>query len=74
MNETYTQEDSVPLADICERYFGLSELVAKRKAAKGELPVKAFRLSGTRRGPLFVLKADLDALAKNRGQLDLPLE
>lgn len=54
--------DLVPLSEICEKMFGLSLRVARRKAATGTLPVKAFRMSGNKRGPLFVHKADLEKL------------
>lgn len=54
---------------ICERYFGVTPKIARRKAALGTLPVAAFRLSGNRRGPLLVRKDDLDALvAKSASQ------
>lgn len=52
----------VELSEVCKRYFGLSPRIAQRKAIAGTLPVKAFRMSGGRRGPLFVRKADLEAL------------
>lgn len=48
------------LSDICEEFFGVTERVAIRKASLGLLPVPAFRLTGTRKGPLFVLRGDLD--------------
>lgn len=53
--------DLQPLSEICEQYFGLTERIAQRKASLGMLPVPAFRLSGTRKGPLYVRKADLEA-------------
>ena len=48
------------LSDVCQDYFGITERIAQRKASMGLLPVPAFRLTGTRRGPLFVLQSDLD--------------
>ena len=51
--------DLLPLSTVCAEYFGLSERIAQRKASMGLLPIPAFRLSGTRKGPLR--KADLDA-------------
>ena len=48
------------LKDVCSEYFGLTEGVAMRKASLGLLPVPAFRLSGTRKGPMYVRKCDLD--------------
>lgn len=59
-------EDLIPLDEICEKWFGVTPKIARRKAALGTLPVPAFRLSGTRRGPLFVSKAALDQLVADR--------
>ncbi len=53
--------DLLLLSTVCAEYFGLSERIAQRKASMGLLPVPAFRLSGTRKGPLYIRKADLDA-------------
>lgn len=58
----------IPLADICKSHFDLSFVVARRRFAAGTLPIKAFRLNNSRRGPIFVHRADLDALiARRRG-------
>jgi hypothetical protein len=54
-------EELTLLSTICEEYFGLSDRVAQRKASCGLLPIPAFRLSGTRKGPLYIRKSDLDA-------------
>lgn len=53
--------DLLLLSTVCAEYFGLSERIAQRKASMGLLPVPAFRLSGTRKGPLYIRKVDLDA-------------
>lgn len=53
--------DLLLLSTVCAEYFGLSERIAQRKASMGLLPVPAFRLSGTRKGPLYIRKFDLDA-------------
>lgn len=53
--------DLLLLSTVCAEYFGLSERIAQRKASMGLLPVPAFRLSGTRKGQLYIRKADLDA-------------
>lgn len=45
---------TIPLAEVCERYFGLSLPEAMRKAAVNELPVPAFRLTSSRKAPLVV--------------------
>jgi hypothetical protein len=42
-------------------YFGITERIATRKASNGLLPVPAFRLTGTRKGPLYVMQSDLEA-------------
>ena len=49
------------LADVCKRYFNITPRIAQRKASLGLLPIPAFRLTGTRKGPLYVRKCDLDA-------------
>ena len=49
------------LKDVCAEYFNLTERGAKSKAANGLLPVPAFRIAGTRRGPFYVRKVDIDA-------------
>jgi hypothetical protein len=54
------------LDDISEEYFALQPKVARRKAALGTLPVPAFRLNNTRRGPLFVTKDALNTYVDSR--------
>jgi hypothetical protein len=56
-----TEDKRLLLADVCMEYFGITERIATRKASNGMLPVPAFRLSGTRKGPLYVRQVDLDA-------------
>lgn len=50
---------NIPLTAMCERYLGMSTLVAKNKAADGTIPVPVFRLGG-QKGPWLV---DAKALA-----------
>ena len=57
----------VKLEDICKDLFGITPKIARRKAALGKLPVKAFRLSGSRKGPLYVLKDDVREYIESRG-------
>lgn len=45
---------TIPLADICERYFSLSYEEAMKKAARNELPVPTFRLTSSRKSPIMV--------------------
>jgi hypothetical protein len=59
-------QDIVLLQDICEPYLGMKFIVARRHHAAGTLPIKAFRLSGSRRGPLFVHNDDLAKLVEKR--------
>lgn len=56
----------VRLDDVAEKIFALSPKIARRKAALNTLPVPAFRLNGSRRGPLYVRRADLEALVRDR--------
>lgn len=55
--------DLIQLSEICE-VLGVQEKAAKVKASKNLLPIPAFRLSGTRKGPWFVKKDDLDSWIK----------
>lgn len=48
----------VPLADICEKYFGLGLFQAKRAARMRKLPVPALRL-GDQKSPWMVKLSDL---------------
>ena len=56
-----TTDQKQLLSAVCQGYFGITERIAQRKASLGLLPVPAFRLSGTRKGPLYVKQSDLDA-------------
>ncbi len=51
----------IPLAEVCERYFGLSYEEALKKAARNELPVPAFRLTKSQRAPMMVSAEALGA-------------
>ena len=42
---------TVPLSDVCEKYFGMKASTAERKAAENKLPIATFRTAepeGTR--------------------------
>jgi hypothetical protein len=56
----------VRLEDICEPYLGMKFIVARRHHAAGTLPITAFRLVSSRRGPLFVHHDDLARLIEKR--------
>lgn len=45
---------SIPLSEVCERYFSLSYEEALKKAARNELPVPTFRLTNSRKAPMMV--------------------
>lgn len=45
---------TIPLSEVCDRYFSLSYAEAVRKAARNELPVPTFRLMDSRKAPLMV--------------------
>lgn len=55
----YETQD-VPLALICEKYFGMKEREAIRKASLQQLPVPAYRC-GSQRSPYLVNINDLAA-------------
>lgn len=61
-----SDEQRVALDDICQEYFDITPRIAQRKACLGLLPVPAFRISGTRKGKLYVLQSDLDAHVKRQ--------
>jgi hypothetical protein len=56
-----------PIVELTEvaSFFGLSEVVAKKRAALGRLPCRAFRLSG-QQSPWLVDLADLAALIEKQ--------
>lgn len=49
------------LDDVCKKFFNLTPKIAYRKAAVGTLPVPAFRLTATHRGPMYVQKDVLES-------------
>lgn len=59
-------QDLTLLSKICDEYFGMTFTVARRKHAIGTLPIKAFRLGDTRRGPIYVHNDDLERLIQRR--------
>ena len=59
-------DDMLPLDDIATTVFNLTPRIAQRKAATNTLPIPAFRINGTRRGPLYVLREDLEKWLKDR--------
>lgn len=51
----------VLLDEVAESVFGISPVVARRKAAQHTLPVPAFRINSGRKGPLYVRREDVEA-------------
>jgi hypothetical protein len=44
----------IPLADCCEKYFGLSERTASNKAKVNQLPIPVYRARDSQKSPLLV--------------------
>jgi hypothetical protein len=59
-------DELMKLDDVCGLLFGLKPVIARRKAALGQLPVPAFRLNDARKGPFLLRKSDVDALVERR--------
>lgn len=49
----------IPLEKVCEKYFGLGIDKAKRAALMRQLPVPAYRVTGSQKSPWLVSAADL---------------
>lgn len=58
----------LPLADICEEYFGVNAETAGRKASLHALPVPAWRLIDSKKAPLLVHLSDLARLIDERSE------
>ena len=52
---------TIPLSEICERYFSLSYDEALRRSARGDLPIPTFRLTTSQRAPVMVSAEALGA-------------
>lgn len=62
----YIEKELVPLDEVAQKVFSVSPHIARRKAALNSLPVPAFRINGSRKGPLYVRRADLENLLESR--------
>lgn len=51
----------IPLEECCEKYFGVNEKVAKKRAASYSLPVKAYRAGASQKSGWLVSISDLSA-------------
>lgn len=63
-----TYDDLRSLSDISETYFAMQPTHARRKATEGTLPVPAFRLNSTGRGPYYVTQKSLDEYIAKRAE------
>jgi len=50
---------AIPLAEICERFFGLSLAEANRLAVLNKLPLPTFRIGASQKAPRMVHLEDL---------------
>lgn len=66
MNAQLIGEDLLPLDDVAQSIFNITPRIAQRKAATNTLPIPAFRINGTRRGPLYVVRQDLEKWLADR--------
>lgn len=61
-------EDMIPLNDIAAPVFNITPRIAQRKAALHTLPIPAFRIGNTKRGPAIV-QTDFHGSRQTRLQL-----
>lgn len=66
MNAQPIGEDLLPLDEVAQKIFNITPRIAQRKAATNTLPIPAFRINGTRRGPLYVVRQDLEQWIADR--------
>lgn len=50
---------TVPLSEVCEKYFGLKAATAERKASEHKLPIPTFRTADSQKAPRMVHISDL---------------
>jgi hypothetical protein len=50
---------TVPLSQVCEKYFGMKATTAERKASENKLPIVTFRTAESQKAPRMVHIADL---------------
>ena len=48
----------IPLEDICEKFFGLNQKMAKARASRNQLPIPAYK-AGTQKSQWLISAADL---------------
>lgn len=59
-------DDLLRLDDIAQKYFNVKPVIARRKAALNKLPIAAFRLTDSGKGPFFVRKETLETYVASR--------
>lgn len=58
---------SIPLSDVCEKYFGMKPATADKKAVLGQLPIPTFRAGESQKAPRMIHIQDLaDYIEKQR--------
>ena len=50
---------TVPLGQVCEKYFGLKPATAEKRAAMCELPIPTFRAAESQKAPRMIHIQDL---------------
>lgn len=50
---------TVPLSQVCEKYFGLKPATAEKRAAMGEIPIPTFRAAESQKAPRMIHIQDL---------------
>ena len=50
---------TVPLSQVCEKFFGMKATTAERKASENKLPIPTFRTAESQKAPRMVHIADL---------------
>jgi hypothetical protein len=58
---------TVPLSNVCEKYFGMKPATAERKAWQNQLPIPTFRAGDSQKAPRLIHISDLaDYIDKQR--------
>ncbi|MDU1575386.1 MULTISPECIES: pyocin activator PrtN family protein [Pantoea] len=50
---------TVPLSQVCEKFFGMKAATAERKASENKLPIPTFRTAESQKAPRMVHISDL---------------
>ncbi|MDU2730480.1 MULTISPECIES: pyocin activator PrtN family protein [Pantoea] len=50
---------TVPLSQVCEKFFGMKSATAERKASENKLPIPTFRTADSQKAPRMVHISDL---------------